>query len=460
MLLHDDQGALDRFAQFFAAPLFNASSVARELHAVDAEHQKNVESDGWRLNQLQKHLSDPRHPFNRFSTGNLFTLNRTGVRDSLISFHKEHYAAQVMCLVVVGRETVGELETWVNTLFGGIPYKKGVSPPSFQGAPPSPFPLLPRGGGGNTVGGDGDGGDGDAGYDGGPYLGRIIRLVPIKDKNVITLMWPLPSLLPHFRSASTGYLGHLIGHEGAGSILSVLRQRGLAHSLSAGTGVSSGRFSLFEVKVGLTKKGQDQGIREVLTTIFAYLQLLRRTHGGTHGGTREDSEDGKDSGGGRGGGGTGVAPGLEDNNDDIAGVAGIAGGVAVNQWDEWIALARLQYRFKEQSSNVADYSSFLASKYSLMDSCCGGGREGREGREGGAAGGGGGGGDDGGGGVSFHADEFVVEKDLLGSPERKVRAGHLPRDICQPLSTSINLCVFARLRVCAVVRWVCVYVER
>ena len=40
--------ALDRFAQFFVGPLISADGIAREVRAVDSEHSKNVNADGWR----------------------------------------------------------------------------------------------------------------------------------------------------------------------------------------------------------------------------------------------------------------------------------------------------------------------------------------------------------------------------------------------------------------------------
>ena len=51
------EGALDRFAQFFIAPLFNESGTERELLAVDSEHKKNLQSDNWRIHQLERDLS-------------------------------------------------------------------------------------------------------------------------------------------------------------------------------------------------------------------------------------------------------------------------------------------------------------------------------------------------------------------------------------------------------------------
>lgn len=66
--------ALDRFARFFVAPLFNPSCTEREMLAVDSEHKKNLLQDHWRLNQLEKSLGNPAHPYHHFGTGNMETL--------------------------------------------------------------------------------------------------------------------------------------------------------------------------------------------------------------------------------------------------------------------------------------------------------------------------------------------------------------------------------------------------
>src|ERR1700734_457975 len=67
-------GALDRFSQFFIEPFFLSSTLDRELHAVDSEFKKNLQDDVRRLRQVKKSLSNPKHPYCHFSTGNLETL--------------------------------------------------------------------------------------------------------------------------------------------------------------------------------------------------------------------------------------------------------------------------------------------------------------------------------------------------------------------------------------------------
>ena len=89
---------LDLFAQFFIAPLFEESSVEGEVHAVNAEHEKNLQSDGWKLWQLLKHVSNPQHPFHMFSTGSLSTLNNTAtpLLPLLMTYYDSNYSANTV----------------------------------------------------------------------------------------------------------------------------------------------------------------------------------------------------------------------------------------------------------------------------------------------------------------------------------------------------------------------------
>ena len=84
---------LDRFAQFFISPILTQEGVSREVNAVDAEHQKNLENDAWRLWQLLKHVSNPDYPFHMFSTGSLETLDKPDVLSELQTFYRSYYSA-------------------------------------------------------------------------------------------------------------------------------------------------------------------------------------------------------------------------------------------------------------------------------------------------------------------------------------------------------------------------------
>lgn len=140
-------GALDRFAQFFISPLFLAETLDRELRAVDSENKKNLQSDTWRLHQLLKSLSNPKHPYCHFSTGNLETLKEgpakrgINVRDEFLKFHGKYYSSNLMKLVVLGREDLDTLEKWVVELFEGVK-NKDLPDPRFEGQPFTDKELL------------------------------------------------------------------------------------------------------------------------------------------------------------------------------------------------------------------------------------------------------------------------------------------------------------------------------
>ncbi len=77
-------GALDRFSQFFKAPLFDKKYSKREVNAVSSEHDKNMRSDGWRSNYVQDLTAEEGHPIRNFGTGNKETLagdNRSALLD-------------------------------------------------------------------------------------------------------------------------------------------------------------------------------------------------------------------------------------------------------------------------------------------------------------------------------------------------------------------------------------------
>ena len=102
-------GALDRFAQFFIAPVFDPSCSEREANAVHSENSKNLQSDMWRMFQLGKSTSSRDHWYWRFGTGNKDTLwdepikRGVDVRARLIEWQEKHYSANLMKLVVLGK---------------------------------------------------------------------------------------------------------------------------------------------------------------------------------------------------------------------------------------------------------------------------------------------------------------------------------------------------------------------
>lgn len=93
---------------------------------MNSEYEKNYPKDLWRFDQLEKHTSKPGHPYNKFSIGNMKTLQidpkekGIDVREELMKFHEKWYSANIMTLAILGKEDLSELEKLAVSLFSGI----------------------------------------------------------------------------------------------------------------------------------------------------------------------------------------------------------------------------------------------------------------------------------------------------------------------------------------------------
>ncbi|MEJ2531493.1 MAG: insulinase family protein [Halioglobus sp.] len=239
--------ALDRFAQFFIAPRFDAEYVDREKNAVEAEYQMGLKSDPRRGLDVLQEVMNPEHPFSQFSVGNLETLaDRPGsaVRDELLAFYERHYSANVMRLVVMGSESLDQLEAIVVPMFSAVPNK------SFEPRPVTE-PVFPEG-----------------------SLPMMVQMEPQATLRELQVLFPIADYRDAYDVKPVSYLGNLVGHEGEGSLLSRLKAEGLAESLGAGSGLGWRGGALFSVNISLTEKGAANHER-VLGWLFAYLDMLR-----------------------------------------------------------------------------------------------------------------------------------------------------------------------------------------
>ncbi|KAH0564956.1 hypothetical protein GP486_001650 [Trichoglossum hirsutum] len=245
-------GALDRFAQFFIAPLFLPSTLDRELKAVDSENKKNLQSDTWRLHQVSKALSNPKHPYCHFSTGNLETLRNLpkergiNVRDEFMKFHEREYSANRMKLVVLGRESLDQLEAWVVELFSEVS-NKDLPQTRWNEQPLTDEELLTQ------------------------YFAK-----PVMDTRTLEIVFPYMDEDLLYESQPSRYLSHLVGHEGPGSILAYIKAKGWANGLGAGSMPICPGAAFFTTQIRLTEEGL-KNYKEIVKIFFQYLSLIRET---------------------------------------------------------------------------------------------------------------------------------------------------------------------------------------
>ena len=237
------EGALDRFAQFFIAPLFTPEFTEREMNAVNSENQKNLENDMWREYQLNNSLYRADHPANHFSTGNRETLAGT-TQEELLAFYRTHYSADRMTLAITGKASLDQLEQWARRYFAEVENRQ-LKPIVIPADYLPPKPAL-----------------------------RLVRMEPVKDLRQLSLQFPLPAIRQYYASKPDALLGFLLGTEGAGSLLSQLKAEGLATGLSAGAGSETREYGSFNLEVSLTPAGLEKYPR-VLALVFAAIKQLQ-----------------------------------------------------------------------------------------------------------------------------------------------------------------------------------------
>lgn len=240
-------GGLDRFAQFFIAPTFDVDYVAREKNAVQAEYQMGMKNDGRRGLDVLQTLMNRSHPYSQFSVGSLDTLAdkpNSPVRDELLAFYHKYYAASRMRLVVYGAQSLDALQALVEPLFSQVAdsplQREPITQPLFAA---DTLPLL-------------------------------VTVQPQATLRQLEVNFPIADYRDDYTVKPAQYVGGLVGHEGVGSLLSVLKKRGLAEALSTGTGLGWNGGSLFSVSISLSEKGV-KNYQEVLQLLFQYLAMLR-----------------------------------------------------------------------------------------------------------------------------------------------------------------------------------------
>jgi insulysin len=305
------EGAFDRFAQCFISPLFTESALEREVQAVDSEHAKNLMTDQWRMFQLSKTKlvggsdgEDNGHPFGGFGSGNAESLptvvvgttsttttkdgednddekedgekeekapvvsNGTHIREQLLDFFQTYYRKSLSLykLVVLGRESLDELEDMVQKYFGELveifeeqEQEKLESSETTQvivtkemlrnDLYPSPKHW---------------------------YVPQRLHIVPISQIHSLELQFPIREIISLYQTKPTRYLSHLLGHEGKGSLLSYLKNtKQYVTELYADDGSKSCHdFSIFTIHMELTLHGLTN-VNEIITIIFGYIHLLQ-----------------------------------------------------------------------------------------------------------------------------------------------------------------------------------------
>ena len=239
---------LDRFSDYFKAPLLSTKYIDKERNAVHSEWSMKGIYDGVILGHLNGLTLNPEHPVANFTWGNLDTLkdqsNQT-LKQATVNFFKEHYHANRMKVVLLSNLSMPELKAKASKHFSAIPNnisaKKEIEVPVTTQAQNQ----------------------------------KLIHYKPKKDIKKIQLKFIIKNNASEFKFKPNYYLSYLINSEMPGALVDTLKTKNLIESLySWADPTAFGNAGEFVIDISLT----DKGLRQkdlIISQVFNYLALIK-----------------------------------------------------------------------------------------------------------------------------------------------------------------------------------------
>jgi len=134
--------ALDRFANFLIAPMFNKEATAKEIKTIHHQFKVALTNDFWHHTNLYMQLSDPESAIQKFMFGNKEGLKKPEAYKAMQDFYNEYYSADIMTLCVSSNKKLSEMESLVSKHFKPMLNKK-VQLPDFGNFDSYPLPYTP-----------------------------------------------------------------------------------------------------------------------------------------------------------------------------------------------------------------------------------------------------------------------------------------------------------------------------
>ncbi len=240
-------GGLDRFADFFVAPLFNPDFAERERNVVDSEYHLGLKEDGRRYYAVLQEVLNPQHPISKFSVGNKDTLKGDAqeLRAELIDFYHTNYRPNLMKLVIYGKEPIDQLKQLAEKHFAGLTRERGVRQTTNQ-------PLFAPG-----------------------SLPALLQFQPVQEKRYLDYYFPIEPQEKNFRSKPSRYVEHLLDDRGERSFYRLLKNYGWANDMGASLDFSLPEAALFNIYVSLTPEGEKH-IDKITRLLFQTVRTIER----------------------------------------------------------------------------------------------------------------------------------------------------------------------------------------
>ena len=246
--------SLKIFAAMFDEPLFDEQFIEKEINAVNSEHEKNINSNIWIIDQLVKDQANKKHPFSQFATGTKETLGgipAKQLREELVNYFNAFYIGKNMKLSIVSNYTISELEKIVNEYFS---YKKEENKEALK--------VFERKIVGLKIKAFDD------------TLSKILWYQSPTDTNEIDIYFKLNEVMSQYKLKPQDYFKYLLLNSGEKSLISILKEKNLIITLTGDIDDSYNTFSTYKLRIVLTPEGVNQ-YDYVLEMVFDYLELIQ-----------------------------------------------------------------------------------------------------------------------------------------------------------------------------------------
>lgn len=263
--------ALNHFSCRFIDPSFQESLIDSEIDVIDSEHASYLQDDYSRRRHILGQLTTPMHPVHRFHTGSKQTLaGSNDMCQQIIIFFNNHYSAHQMKLVVMGKETLDVLESWVQSKFSAIVNRSQHKQLEFGGGDSNNDDINNKNDVNEFHGGD----DTSKPMFSPKFLPAQVTLPTASQTPQLMISWMLPPSCCDNRKKSDQFLAHLVQHKSETSIFMHLTRQGWITELVGHCEKYYDHFH-FEMVILLTSTGA-KNIQAILEVIYAYFAMLMK----------------------------------------------------------------------------------------------------------------------------------------------------------------------------------------
>lgn len=113
---------IEMLSWFFRAPLLQDNHINSEMEIIDSEHNKNILSDNWIIDDIFKNFIKNNSKYKKFGTGNFESLKNIKKKD-IIDFYNKYYTTDNIFVCVIDSKDLNQMINEYLFYFQEIPIK-------------------------------------------------------------------------------------------------------------------------------------------------------------------------------------------------------------------------------------------------------------------------------------------------------------------------------------------------